>query len=706
MAFSSVAERLAAYRRALEAEKQAQIAFHQSEIQSLPARERERRGRCILDCRPGTRPRWTPLGTIEMTFWRRTPLPDTQIQPGDIVLIQRMCEKPRVIRGRLATVVALGRQSLIVQFQDMPSVVELRQWRQGTRIDLYLNETPFERMNWALEQWMQNPPNAFLAILHGEAVPDPDARSLRSAVNPTTLSEHCKEALGEIHWYQSHLNDWQRLAVCEALRRRLALIHGPPGTGKTTTLTEIVLQCVRRGERLLVCADSNVAVDNFIEKILQVRKDLVLVRIGHPVRVHSVVQHVTLEAHIQRHPLYPELESWIQKKEALLAERDRYPQPTPAMRRGLSNEEILRFARMGKGARGLSSKQIQGLARWVQLQEEIIQCVQKIDQLRMEAIQDILNKAQVVCATNIGAGIEYLRAMRFDRIVLDEATQATPPAQLIPLLFGDRWVMAGDPRQLPPVVLSRSAEPVLSRTLFEELQTRYASSSVLLRVQYRMHQRIMEPANRLFYQGQLIADARVAHRTLRALDGFREPENLPRWLQIVVSADHPLVWVWVQGQEARRPGSYSWYNIQEAKAVQTILQALLMCNIKPEWIGVITPYEDQRLLLKRLLADDAYRTVEIHTVDGFQGREKEVIVLSLVRANPRGEVGFLMDARRLNVAITRAKTKLVIAGDLNTLTKHPLYQKLISEVRHTGVFVTYPQRAGTPVPSTSSSAKK
>ncbi len=694
MAFSSVAERLAAYRRALEAEKQAQIAFHQSEIQSLPARERERRGRCILDCRPGTRPRWTPMGTVEMTFWRKTPLPDTQIQPGDIVLIQRLCEKPRVIRGRLATVVALSRQSLIVQFQDMPSADELRQWRQGTRIDLYLNETPFERMNWALDQWMHNPPNSFLAVLHGE---DPPLSS--EAEQKGRPPEH-------MTWYQTHLNEWQRLAVHKALKQRLTLIHGPPGTGKTTTLTEVALQCVERGERLLVCADSNVAVDNFIEKILQVRKDVVLVRIGHPVRVHSVVQHVTLEAHIQRHPLYPKLEAWMRKKEALMAERDRYPQPTPALRRGLSNEEILRFARMGKGARGLSSKQIQGLARWVQLQEEIIQCVQTIDQLRMEAIQDILTKAQIVCATNIGAGIEYLRPIRFDRIVLDEATQATPPAQLIPLLFGDRWVMAGDPRQLPPVVLARSAEPILSRTLFEELQTRYAPSSVLLRVQYRMHQRIMEPANRMFYQGQLIADARVANRTLRELPGFREATGLPQWLQTVVSADFPLVWVRVQGQEARRPGSYSWYNFQEAKAVQAILQALLACGLKPEWIGVITPYEDQRLLLKRLLADNVYRTVEIHTVDGFQGREKEAIILSLVRANPRGEVGFLLDARRLNVAITRAKTKLIITGDLTTLTKHPLYQRLIAEVRRTGVFVIYPQNTEASVHSVAPSEKK
>ena len=481
------------------------------------------------------------------------------------------------------------------------------------------------------------------------------------------------------------LNEFQERAVQKALNtEKVFIIHGPPGTGKTTTLVELIKRCVERGEKVLATADSNVAVDNLVERL--VNEGLHVIRVGNPVRVLKTIQKHTLDYLISLEPEFDKAKRYYEEIDNLKKEQERYIKPIPRYRRGLSDEEIIKRASTGTPVRGLNPKVLRSMARWLKIQEKIKELYEKAKEEEGKAVEKIIKRAQVICTTNSTAGSEILEGYEFDRVIIDEATQSVEPSCLIPLVKGKKLVMAGDHKQLPPTVLSQEAQRALSYTLFERLIDLYGEKIYeTLRIQYRMNKKIMEFPNKMFYEGKLIAHESVANHTLADLIDLTKYENLTGKLKEVINPENVVVFIDVQGKEKQRKGSTSYFNEEEAKVAKEIVDALLLVGIKAEDIGVISPYEDQVNLLSEIIPD----RVEVKTVDGFQGREKEVIIISFVRSNKEGEIGFLKDYRRLNVAITRAKRKLICIGNSHTLLTDPLYNEFIKYVEQNGIILNY-----------------
>ena len=483
----------------------------------------------------------------------------------------------------------------------------------------------------------------------------------------------------------SKLNEFQEKAVEKALNtEKIFLIHGPPGTGKTTTLVELIKRCVERGEKVLATADSNIAVDNLVERL--VNEGLHAIRVGNPVRILKTIQKHTLDYLITLEPEFDKAKKYYEEIDKLKKEQERYIKPIPRYRRGLSDEEIIKRASTGTPVRGLSPKILRSMAKWLKIQEKIKELYEKAKEEEGKAVEKIIKRAQVVCTTNSTAGSEILEGYEFDRVIIDEATQSVEPSCLIPLIKGKKLVMAGDHKQLPPTVLSQEAQEALSYTLFERLIDLYGEKIYeTLRVQYRMNKKIMEFPNKMFYKGKLIAHESVANHTIADLIDLTKYENFTGRLKEVINPENVVVFVNVKGKEKQRKGSTSYFNEEEAKAVKEIVEALLFLGIKPTDIGVISPYEDQVNLLSEIIPD----SVEVKTVDGFQGREKEVILISFVRSNKEGEIGFLKDYRRLNVAITRAKRKLICIGDSSTLRRDNLYNEFLKYIEQNGIIFNY-----------------
>ncbi len=642
--------------RLLELERREEMEAMEREMRSLSALERERAGRAILGLRPTDRGPW--LGGRRLyTLWRAQEI-ETEIGPGDMVLVSLHHPLRDGIPG---VVLERARHTLqVVLDQRLP-----RAWRQ-VRLDLYVNDITFRRMAQALRTLELG---AFdLSVLLGHQ--PPRVRSISLEVSNT-------------------LNEAQRRAVALALGSwPLFLIHGPFGTGKTTTLVEILRIAVDRGMRVLATADSNIAVDNLAEGALA--HQLPLVRIGHPAKMLPALREQSLDLQVERHSRYGLVRAHWKRIEELRERQREYPRPTPARRRGLTYEQILRHGRHFKGSRGISREEMRRMARWVELEMEIRALREAAQKETQRIIQEILKRAAIVFATCSGAGSEYLENETFDLVVIDEATQATEPATLIPLLKAPRAVLAGDHKQLPPTVISQAADALgLGFTLFERWITLYPRASALLNIQYRMHPAIMEFPNQRFYEGRL--------KAAPGLENLRLSQLLHRPLHHhPVLDDRPVVFVHVPGSpEQQRRGSTSRENLGQALWIQTWVDLLMKHGARAEHLGVIAPYEDQVKLLRGLLPED----VEVKTVDGFQGREKEVVFLSLVRSNPQGEIGFLRDQRRLNVALTRARRKLVVVGDRETLRQDPLYRDLLRFLETQGAVVTVPPPRGSESPS-------
>jgi len=445
-----------------------------------------------------------------------------------------------------------------------------------------------------------------------------------------------------------HLNATQLDAVGLALSADdFAIIHGPPGTGKTTTLVEFIRQSLLRGERVLITSGSNMAVDNLLEKLLDA--GVYAVRIGHPARVLPKLRDHTLDLMIENHP---DLKRIRKLEREALALKDKAAKtyrgaPPPGFRSELRTEarEILADAR-----------------RW-----------------EARLVGDILDHSDVVCATTTGLDSELLGKRRFDVAVIDEAAQSTEPGCWIPLLRSDRLILAGDHCQLPPTILSHEALKLgFSTSLMERLmEGEHTRFSRRLGVQYRMHADIATFSSDEFYAGGLEADPSVAGHLLSDLN--LAPDEL---------AHVPLRFVDTAGagyDEEQEPDGSSRLNPQEGAVAVKYANRLLEMGLAPEDLGVISPYGAQvRWLREEIGRDD----VEVDTVDGFQGREKQAIILSLVRSNPLGDVGFLADVRRMNVALTRAKRLLIVIGDSATLGHHPFYQRLLTRFEVAGAYHT------------------
>lgn len=433
------------------------------------------------------------------------------------------------------------------------------------------------------------------------------------------------------------LNASQQAAVQFALSARdVAIIHGPPGTGKTTTVVELARQAALRGQKVLACAPSNTAVDNLLERLA--RFDLKVVRVGHPARVQPELQSHTLDALVERDPAMDLVHDLLREAEKLTrqAGRTTRARPLPGARQVLRQE----------------TKQLRDDAR----------------RLERQVIAGYLDDADIICATTT-IDPEVLGDRYFDLTIVDEACQSTEPGCWPVIYRSERLVLAGDHCQLPPTVLSvPAAEQGFAVSLMERLVNHYGDKVTRqLIVQYRMHQQIMQFSSDAFYAGTLQADPSVATHRLRDLPSVPATDL----------TDSPLLFIDTAGagwEEEPEPDGESRRNTQEGKLVLRLAERLCAAGVEPGTIAIIAPYAAQ---VRWLREHCDQRQIEIDTVDGFQGREKEAVIISLVRSNSIGEIGFLGDTRRMNVALTRARRKLIVIGDSATLGGHAFYGGLL-----------------------------
>ncbi len=638
------------FNRLIDLERQEEMKVHKKEIESLSGEKREKLGRAITNLRFYRR-EVNSLGKTLVYFRRDKEIKESEIKEGDVVLLSY--GNPLKFNVS-ANVYSITKHSIVLMFESFPKKLSLTK-RHTYRVDLYVNETTYSRIKEALKRVKSKTTLFPLSILLGHEKPSKPQYIL------------------DVKFINKKLNDVQKKAVVESLSsKNIYLIHGPPGTGKTTTLVEIALQLALKGRKVLVSADSNTAVDNFLEKISQYESlDINYVRVGNISRINKKLIEKSLDYLVgemfydnQTKNLYKELE----KKEVELG---KYVKPTPSLRRGLSDDEIIKAAISKRGIRGIPNKKIKSMAKYIKLKREINLIKEMIAKKRERIVKEILDNAQIVFTTNSTAGSDYLRDINFDVVIIDESTQATEPSSLIPLIKAPKAILAGDHKQLPPTVLSmRAREEGLEKSLFERFMELYPESSIMLKIQYRMNEKIMNFSNKMFYYGNLVAYEANKNHLLENYKGM--------------ISNIPITFVNISSKEQRRKGSTSISNKEEANVVIMIVNDLLRFY-PPSSIGIISPYQDQVELLKKKLK--MYDGLEIKTVDGFQGREKDIIVISLVRGNDSNNIGFLEDYRRLNVAITRAKKKLIIVGNEDTLRSNRMYRDLISYIKSEGEYV-------------------
>lgn len=432
------------------------------------------------------------------------------------------------------------------------------------------------------------------------------------------------------------LNSEQALSLALADRALdVALVHGPPGTGKTTVLVEVIRRAVARGESVLASAPSNLAVDNLVERLVAAGIDPV--RIGHPARVlPSVVEH-TLDQKTAVHDQARIAADLV--KEALRLRAD------------------ARKRRQRRGPGRFSEAR--------EAEREARKLLAEARELEDRAEAAVLEKAQVILATLTGLESRALAGREFDLAVIDEATQAVEPAAYLALLRSSRAVLAGDHRQLPPTVISPDAA-ALSVSLFERLAAAHPSAMVTLAEQHRMNEKIMRYPSDALYDGRLRAHPSVAHHAI---------DDAP--LEMIDTAG--------RGFDEETPAdSESKFNEGEAELAAAQVRKLLSAGVQPRDIAVISPYDAQVQRIRHLLSD--LNDLEVDTVDGFQGREKEAVVVSLVRSNDSGDLGFVADIRRINVALTRARKKLIVIGDSATVARHPFYAGFVKYAESIGAW--------------------
>ncbi len=629
----------------IELERNAEKEFHLKEILELPPKEREKRGRAILNLK--AKYEGEIIGEFHIYRFIREDMPDHQINVGDVVLVSKKHPLKDGIEG---TAFEKGKHYLSVAFSQL--LPKGKQWR----IDLFVNDITFKRMLGTLEFFEKGYSLYDESIILGNGKSD-------------------FEEIDQIEFVNKNLNKYQKEAVKLALSsKKLFLIHGPPGTGKTTTLIETIIQHIKQGKTILATADSNTAVDNIVEGLI--KNGVKVVRIGHPARLKKELLEVSIDAVAERHPKYEEIKKLDKKIKKLKTIQEAYLKPTAQRRRGLTDKQIMKYARAGKKARGQTIENIKSMAEWIRLQKDINKLYQEKNRIEEQILEDILNNSEVIATTNSSAGSEFLMDRYFDVIFIDEASQSVEPACLIPIIKGTKLIMAGDHKQLPPTVLHPEAKP-LSFTMFERFMKIYPENSYMLRIQYRMNEIIKDFSSKNFYDGELISDENVKDRKLSDIVNINKEDK--------ILDDTPIVFIDTLGQfmEETKRASRSKYNPKEAKLVKYIVENLKQLGVDVEDIGVITPYKDHEDYLKKLIPD-----VEVKTVDGFQGREKEVIIISLVRSNPEENIGFLDDLRRLNVALTRAKRKLIIIGDSKTLSSNDVYKRLIEYIKEKGRYIT------------------
>ncbi len=614
-------------------ERDAEIDLMTREISTMSGQKREELGRAINKVKGKSLGK--ELG-LQIVQFGRSEVIDTEISVGDMVLVST--DNP--LRSDLTgTVTEKGARFIKVAFDK-----RVPKWaiKKKVRLDLYANDITFRRMEDNLNHLSLKGKNALEYILNER--------------NPKKNRD-----VPYIAYIDENLNDSQKEAIENALScENFFLIHGPFGTGKTRTLVELISQETRQGHKVLATAESNAAVDNILERLMD-NKKLTLTRLGHPQRVskHNITQ--TLAYKAENHKLNKKIKKIHKKIDNMIEKRKVHTKPTPQYRRGYGDYDILHMASKGKGGRGISSDKMKSMAKWIEINQEIDEAHDEIKRIENRMIKDIIDSSDVILATNSSSALEAIARVKFDVAIIDEASQATIPSVLIPIAKAHRFILAGDHKQLPPTIISDRAG-ALSKTLFEELIRMYPFKSQLLDIQYRMNSLLMKFPNEEFYNNGLKSDSSVDDINIRdILDSHQDEEAL-----LFIDTSNIL-----DNRERHLKDSKSIVNEIEAEIAVRIADDYLNDGVNEEDIGIISPYADQVKIIQE------NTPIEVKTVDGFQGREKEIIIISTVRSNDNGNIGFLSDLRRLNVAITRAKRKLIIIGNIDTLITNPTYERLI-----------------------------
>ncbi len=523
---------------------------------------------------------------------------------------------------------------MVITVPDSAPLLDLQQATEEIGIQLSFDETSYKLMFEALDRTMK-------------------AKNNRLAYLRDLFYSHQKAAKFTFEPMRfPWLNPTQEKAVNEVLwAKDVAIVHGPPGTGKTTTLVEAINETLMRESQVLVCAQSNMAVDWISEKLVD--RGVNVLRIGNPTRVNDKMLGFTYERRFEAHPDYPQL--WAIRK---------------AIRELRKNRK--------KGSESYHQK--------------LERLKSRATELEIRINSELLGEARVIACTLVGSAHRLLEGMKFGTLFIDEAAQALEAACWIPMRRASRVILAGDHCQLPPTVKSIAAlRAGLGKTLMERIAENKPEVVTLLKIQYRMNEEIMRFSSDWFYHGEVESAPQIKYRSIL------EDDSPITWIdtsneenQVTIEGDD------VVSGEKRDDMNFheqfvgeSFGRINKAEADLTLLTlAEYLTQVGKRKVleesidvGIISPYRAQVQYLKRLLKKYEFfkpyrRLISVNTVDGFQGQERDVILISLVRSNDEGQIGFLKDLRRMNVAMTRARMKLIILGDKSTMTKHPFYQKL------------------------------
>ncbi|NXP15018.1 SMBP2 protein, partial [Thinocorus orbignyianus] len=594
---------------------------------SVPLKELQRRGVCLLKLQAATQ-RTGLYGRLLVTFQPRShgsdaELPANSFGPGDIVGLYGSGGQGKPLCSGVVTRVTP--RAVTVAFEETRDGMVSVDRDCSYQLLKLANDVTYNRLKralTALKQYRGGPASSLIDVLFFSSA-------------PTALT-----GTRPLKFYNESLDESQREAVSFALaQRELAIIHGPPGTGKTTTVVEIILQAVQQGLKVLCCAPSNVAVDNLVERLARHRARIL--RLGHPARLLEPIQQHSLDAVLAR-----------SDSARIVAD----------IRKDIDQALAKSKKAQDKGERSHFLGEIKALRKELKEREEA-------------AMASALTHASIVLATNTGASSEgplkLLPEEHFGLVVIDECAQALEASCWLPLLRAPKCVLAGDHKQLPPTIIShKAAAGGLSLSLMERVSAGCGARAVrMLRVQYRMHQAIMHWASRELYGGQLTAHPSVAQHLLRDLPGVTSTDETSIPLLLIDTAGCGLSELDVEDEQSKgNPG--------EVQLVRLHVQALVGAGVKARDIAVIAPYNLQVDMLREDLCH-RYPELEIKSVDGFQGREKEAVILSLVRSNRKGEVGFLAEDRRMNVAVTRARRHVAIVCDTRTVGSQPFLRRLL-----------------------------
>lgn len=620
-------------RELLAIERQTEVDETKQLLEACSPKELQRRGICLLKLRIGNKKTGLYGRTVISfeTFWPGNDLPSHSLSAGDIVGVYQGSDDNSGDALSSGIVSHVNQASVNVAFETEQS--QLDDDVQYRLVKL-ANDVTYRRLKQGLqklEKYQSGPASHLINVLFGDVQP-----SITTEIPPHIIKKFGQD----FKYLNSCLDDSQCKAVQFAIMQPdVAIIHGPPGTGKTTTVVEVILQMVALGHKVLACAPSNVAVDNLVEKLSQYNKVCKIVRLGHPAR---------LLPHIHKHSLDAVLNSL--ESAGIVSE----------VRKDVDNASVKLKKAKQKMQQNILRQDLKVLRKELREREEA-------------AIRQVLSRADVVLATltTSDTPLKYLEEGHFEVSVIDECSQATEVACWLCLMHTRKCVLAGDHQQLPPTILSsKAARDGLGKTLMDRLLQLHGKSIMrMLKRQYRMNENIMKWSSEQMYGGLLVADESVEQHLLKDID----------YVEITEDTSIPVLLIDTTGcnlWELEMDDELSKGNEGEADIATIHVQRLVNAGVRSHDIGVIAPYNMQVDLL-RLRLSKKYPQIEIKSVDGFQGREKEAVIITLVRSNTAGEVGFLAEDRRINVAVTRARRHVAVICDCETVSHHKFLNGLV-----------------------------